>query len=125
MERDASVRAGGRSGQAGDLYLTIRVRNTTAFKRIGDDLHLDLDVNVFVAMLGGKFEVPTIEGKRLNINIPEGAQNGKKLRIKGKGMPVYGKSQQKGDMYVIINVKIPEKLNEHQKQLIRDLKDSF
>lgn len=115
----------GRSGKAGDLYLTIRVQNTTPFERIGDDLYKDVEVDLFTAMLGGKVEVVTLTGNRLNIAIPEGTQSGKKLRLKNKGMPVYGKSGQYGDLYIRIKVMIPGNLTPEQKRLVEELKDSF
>ncbi len=115
----------GRFGKAGDLYLTIRIENNTSFSRVGDDLLIDKNIDVFTAMLGGASDILTIDGKKLNIKIPEGTPSGKKLRLKGKGMPVYGKPGQYGDLLISINIKIPEKLNAEQKILTRQLRDSL
>jgi curved DNA-binding protein len=113
----------GRSGKAGDLYITVRVQPNPVFKRTGDDLHIDVPVDVFTLMLGGKVPVMTLSGE-VNITVPEGTQNGKKLRLKGKGMPAYnGKGS--GDLYIKIESKLPETLTTEQKELIKKLQDSF
>jgi len=113
----------GRSGQSGNLYLTIRVQHHPVYKRKGDDLYMDVPIDLFTALLGGKQEIYTLSGK-VNISIPEGTQNGKQLRLRGKGMPVYGRRSQ-GDLYVKLEVKLPDKLNAEQKELIRQVKNSF
>lgn len=113
----------GRGGQAGNLYLTIKVQPGTVYERKGDDLYMEAPVDLFTALLGGKQEIYTLSGK-VNINIPEGTQNGKQLRLKGKGMPLYGKHGH-GDLYVKLQVKLPERLNDKQKALLKELKDSF
>ncbi|MGB3467449.1 MAG: DnaJ C-terminal domain-containing protein [Cyclobacteriaceae bacterium] len=113
----------GASGKAGDLYLTVRVADHTVFNRIGDDLHMEVPVDLFDALLGNKQGVVTMSG-RVNISIPEGAQNGKQLRLKGKGMPVYGKETY-GDLYVKLNVQLPQKLDERQRELVKELRDSI
>jgi curved DNA-binding protein len=110
------------SGRAGNLYLTIRVADHPVFKRKGDDLYMDVPVDVFTAMLGGKQEITTLSG-RVHVTIAEGTQNGKTLRLPGKGMPVYGKSGQFGDLYVKIDVVLPTHLTTEQKDLVRKLKE--
>jgi curved DNA-binding protein len=113
-----------RSGKAGDLHLNIKVQPTNLYERKGDDLHMETPVDVFTAMLGGKQEVSTLSGK-INITLKEGTQNGKVVRLKGKGMPVYGKSDHYGDLYVKLLVKLPEHLSASQKELIQKLKSSL
>ena len=113
----------GRGGKAGDLFITVNVSPHPVYERKGDDLYMEAPVDLFTALLGGKQEINTLSGK-VNITIPEGTQNGKQLRLKGKGMPVYGK-QAHGDLYVKLQVKLPEKLTDEQKELIKRLKDSF
>lgn len=113
----------GRSGKAGNLYITIKVQPNPMYERKGDDLYMQVPIDLFTALLGGKQEIYTLSGK-INIRIPEVMQNGKQVRLKGKGMPVYGKSSY-GDLYVKLQVKLPEKLSSEQKKLIEKLKNSF
>jgi curved DNA-binding protein len=112
------------SGRAGDLHLTIVVQPDSTYERKGDDLHMEAPLNLFTALLGGKQEVSTLSGK-INISLKEGTQNGKIVRLKGKGMPVYGKPDQHGDLYIKLLVSIPEHLTAHQKQLIQKLKQEI
>jgi curved DNA-binding protein len=112
------------SGKAGDLHLNIKVLPNEKYERKGDDIYTEAPVDLFTALLGGKQEVTSLSGK-INITLKEGTQNGKVVRLKGKGMPVYGKSGQHGDLYVKLLVKLPEHLSPHQKDLIQKLKLSF
>lgn len=112
------------SGKAGDLHLHVRVANHHLFERRGDDLHLEMPVDLFTALLGGKLQVPTLSGN-INITLKEATQNGKIVRVKGRGMPVYGKAGQYGDLYAKLHIKIPEHLTAHQKHLIQKLKTDF
>jgi curved DNA-binding protein len=114
----------GASGKAGDLHLNIKVLPHRQYERKGDDLHMEAPIDIFTALLGGKQEVASLSGK-INISLKEGTQNGKVVRLKGKGMPVYGKSGQHGDLYVKLIVKLPEHLSTHQRQLIQKLKSDF
>lgn len=116
--------AKGTSGRAGNLYLTIRVKEHSDLKRKGDDLSMLVPVDLFTLLLGGKQEIVTLSGK-LQVTMPEGTQNGKTLRLAGKGMPVYGKAGQFGDLYIRINVVLPKKLTDEQKDLVRKLKESL
>lgn len=111
-------------GPAGDLYITLQVAAHAVYKRDGDLLNETISVDMFTAVLGGDKEVPTMSGK-IKIKIPAGTQNGKTLRIKGKGMPVYNKAGQFGDLLLHINVNIPENLTDEQKELFGKLKETF
>ena len=113
----------GRSGKAGDLFITVHIQPNPIFKRTGNDLHIDVPVDVFTLMAGGKVPVTTLSGE-VTITIPEGSQNGKKLRLKGKGMPVYNE-QGVGDLYIKVEAKLPDSFTEEQKELIKKLQDSF
>jgi len=113
----------GASGKPGNLYLTVKVQPNQVYKRKGDDLYMDVPLDLFTALLGGKKEILTLSGK-LKISIPEGTQNGKQLRLKGKGMPVYAGSGH-GDLYVKLNLRLPEHLTPGQKELVRKLKESY
>lgn len=112
------------SGKAGDLHLSIHVLPHPRYERKGDDLHMEAPVDLFTALLGGKQEVATLSGK-INISLKEGTQNGKVVRLQGKGMPLYGKTGQHGDLYVKLMVQLPEQLTPHQRQLIQKLKSDF
>lgn len=113
-----------RNGKAGDLHLTIRIRPHANYERKGDDLHMEAPLDLFTALLGGKQEVATLSGK-INITLKEGTQNGKIVRLKGKGMPVYNKTGEYGDLYVRLVVRLPEHLTPHQKQLIQKVRQDF
>lgn len=114
----------GSSGKAGDLYLTIRVQPGQEYERKGNDLYMNAPVDVFKALLGGKQEITTLSGK-INITLPEGTQNEKVVRLKGKGMPVYGEPDQHGDLYVKLIIHLPAHLTDEQKELIRKLQATF
>ncbi|MEX2593479.1 MAG: J domain-containing protein, partial [Anditalea sp.] len=114
--------AKGRNGRPGDLYLSVNVLPDPNYERKGNDLYIEQPLDVFTALLGGKQEVNTLSGK-LNIKINECTQNGKKVRLKGKGMPVYNKPGQFGDLYVKLLIKIPESLSSDQKEILKKLKN--
>ena len=108
----------------GDLYVKIKVLNHTKFERKENDLYTSQKIDLFTAVLGGKIIKETIDGK-LTLPIPQGTQNGKTFRLKNKGMPVYESKNQFGDLYVKIDVQIPDRLSEKQKKLFEELKTLF
>lgn len=114
----------GKNGQAGDLYITVNVLPHRLYTREGDDIHQKVNIDLFTAVLGGEKEIQTLSGT-LKIKIPPGTQNGKTLRLKGKGMPVYDKTGKFGDLLLSIVVDIPEKLTDEQKDLFLKLQSSF
>lgn len=116
--------AGSKGGARGDLYLRIRVLPHGQYERDGDHIKQVVPVDIFTATLGGDREINTLAGK-IRIKIPEGSQPGKMLRLKGKGMPVYNVPGQFGDLLLEIQVLVPEKLTEEQKELFRQLQASF
>lgn len=111
--------AGLRGGSAGDLYIFLSVRPHEFFQRDGADLFCKVPVSMIVASLGGDIEVPTIDGKKARVSIPEGAQTGKQFRLKSKGMPVL-RSNQMGDMYIQVTVETPVNLSRKQRDLLKD-----
>jgi curved DNA-binding protein len=115
---------GSQPSNNGDLLIKIKVLPHPVFERVGNDLKMTHQISLFDAVLGGKTVVETLNGK-IKIDIPEGTQNNKILRIKGKGMPVYGKTGEYGDLLIQLQVVIPEKLSPAQKNLFRQLKDSM
>ena len=116
--------AGLRGGPSGDLYIFLSMRPHEFFKRDGADLYCEVPISMATASLGGEIEVPTIDGRKARVSIPEGAQNDKQFRLKGKGMPVL-RSVQHGDMYIQVSVETPVNLTRRQKDLLREFdKDS-
>jgi curved DNA-binding protein len=107
-------------GPAGDLYLTFVILNDTNFNRIGNDLHTTIDLPLYTAVLGGEWVLDTLGGK-VKLKVAPETQNGTKIRLKGKGFPVYKKEEEFGDLYVTYNIKIPTGLTEEQKELFRQL----
>lgn len=112
--------AGVGGGAAGDLYLNITVRPHPLFERQGDDLTTNIPVPLTVAVLGGEAQVPTPKGTKLALKIPAETQNGKVFRLAGQGMPHLGKGT-KGDLMAKVNVILPTKLTEKEKDLFRQL----
>ncbi len=111
----------GRGGRAGDLYLTVRVADHPVFERKGDDLYVDLPVDMYTALLGGKVQVRTLDGM-VNMKVPEGVRNGQLLRLRGKGMPHYGK-QGHGDLFARVKIVLPEHLTPEQKDLLKKMRE--
>jgi curved DNA-binding protein len=107
-------------GPAGDLYITFVITNNTAFTRTGNDLQLTVPLDLYTAMLGGELTVDTIDGK-VKLTVKPETQNGTKIRLKGKGFPVYKKENESGDLYVTYTVKLPVNLTEKQKELFGEL----
>ncbi len=112
------------SGKTGDLYLTVHVNHDEKIKVKGNDLHTDQNIDMFTALLGGKIEGNFLSGN-ISISIKEGTQNGKVVRLKGKGMPVYNKPGEFGDLYIRLHVVLPEHLTETQKDLVKKLQKTF
>jgi molecular chaperone DnaJ len=111
--------AGLRGGPFGDLYIFVSVGSHELFERDGPDLYCDLHVPMATAALGGKAEVPTIRGGRVEIKVPEGAQTGQKFRLRGEGMTQL-RRKGRGDMFVELKVETPSNLTARQKELLRE-----
>ena len=111
--------AGANGGPNGDLYIFLSLSAHAIFQRDGQDLHCRVPVSFVTAALGGSIEVPTLDGGRSKVTIPEGTQPGRQFRLKAKGMPVL-RSAEKGDLYVEIAVETPVKLCKRQKELLRE-----
>jgi len=107
-------RPGAGKGSAGDLYLVISVLNNPRFERKGDDLYTEVDVPLLDAVLGGEVTVQMLEG-RVALRIPGLTQNGRQIRLSGKGMPVLGSGSQRGDLYVKVRAQLPEQLTEEER----------
>jgi len=111
--------AGMRGGPAGDLYIFISIKPHEFFQRDGSDLFCRVPIAMTTAALGGEIEVPTIDGKKARVTIPDGSQSGKQFRLRGKGMPVL-RSKQHGDLYIQATVETPVNLSKRQKDLLQE-----
>ncbi len=107
----------------GDLYITFQIAPDPDFKREGDDLFTDVDIDLYTAVLGGTVNVRTINGM-VKLKVNPGTQNDTKVRLRGKGFPVYKKEGTFGDLIVTYHVDIPTALSEKQKELFTQLKNS-
>ena len=114
--------AGTKSGGNGDLYLFISIQNHSLFKRSEENLFFELPITFTDAALGTNIEVPCIDGSKVKVKIPEGAQYGKQLRLKDKGMPILRRSSY-GDLYIRIIPEIPVSLNKRQRELLQEFKE--
>jgi molecular chaperone DnaJ len=111
--------AGLRGGPTGDLYIFIEVADHPIFQRDGSNLFCRVPVSMAEAALGGDIEVPTIDGGRSRVKVPEGSQSGKQMRLRGKGMPAL-RGGAWGDMFIEIAVETPVNLTSRQKELLRE-----
>jgi molecular chaperone DnaJ len=111
--------AGVRGGPPGDLYIFLSIGGHPFFQREGADLHCRVPISMIAASLGGDFEVPTIDGGKTKVKVPEGTQSGRRFRLQGKGMPVL-RARQSGDMYVQVVVETPQKLTKKQRELLAE-----
>jgi molecular chaperone DnaJ len=129
IETDSRIRlagegeAGARGGRNGDLYIFVTVRPHPFFERRGNDLYCKVPVKMTVAALGGETDVPVIDGGKARVTIPAGTQNGEMLRLRGKGMTVLRSGGRRGDMYVEIQVEVPQKLSRRQRELLEQFEN--
>lgn len=110
---------GARGGPKGDLYVFLSVKPHEIFERQGRDLLIHMPVPMTTAALGGKIEVPIIDGGKVEVTIPDGAQTGKRIKLRLHGMTQL-KSSLRGDMYIELFVETPRKLNARQKELLQE-----
>jgi molecular chaperone DnaJ len=111
--------AGLRGGPAGDLYVRVRVESDDLFERRGDDIVLEVPLTIVEAALGTSVKVPTPGGGRVSLKVPAGSQDGRTLRVKGKGAPKLKGGH--GDLHVRLRVQVPGKLTKEQRQLFEKL----
>lgn len=114
---------GRNGGPNGDLYITFVIQEDPKFKRVGNDLYTNADLSLYTAVLGGEETVDTFTGK-VKLKVAAGTQNGTKVRLKGKGFPVYKKDGHFGDLIITYTVKIPTNLNAEQRELFEKLAKS-
>ena len=121
MLRVAGKGTSGLSGAPnGDLYLTVKIAPHPEFRRKGNDLHRDIPVQLYTAVLGGKAQVTTLKGN-VKVNIPRGTPNGSVLRLQGLGMPIYARKNEFGNLLVKVDIVLPEQLSEEEINLFTKL----
>lgn len=126
VEDGQTIKLGGQGapgingGPAGDLYITFVIPEDPVFKRLGNDLYVDVPLNLYTAVLGGEQVIDTLNGK-VKLKVKPETQNGTKVRLKGKGFPVYKQEGQFGDLIVTWSVEVPTHLTEKQKELFQEL----
>lgn len=108
-----------RGGPSGDLYIFLSVKPHEFFQRDGSDLYCKVPISMTTAALGGQFEVSTLDGTQTRVKVPDGTQNAKQFRLKGKGMPVL-RQQAVGDLYIQIDIETPQNLSKRQRELLEE-----
>ena len=108
-------------GPNGDLFIMFSIRNNSPFKRVGNDLYFTQDLDLYTAVLGGEITVSDFDQTKLKLKVAAGTQNGAKVRLKGKGFPVYKKDGQFGDLYITYSIAIPTQLTDQEKVLFTEL----
>lgn len=111
--------AGMRGGPTGDLYIFIEVNAHALFEREGSNLFCRVPVSIATAALGGEIEVPTIDGGRSRVKVPEGSQSGRQMRLRAKGMPAL-RGAGVGDMFIELSVETPVKLTARQREILKE-----
>ena len=111
---------GTHGGPTGDLYVVVRVQDHPFFKREGNNLFCEVPISITQAALGTTLEVPTLDGGKTRVNVPEGTQSGASFRVRSQGVPNLG-SRGKGDLHVAVRVVVPTKLNGDQRRLLEQL----
>ena len=113
---------GQRGGPSGDLYIFLNIRDHDLFEREAQHLFISMPISMTTAALGGEIEVPSIDGARVRVKIPAGAQSGQQLRLRGKGMSIYRRTE-RGDLYVRVEVETPTNLTKRQRELLAEFED--
>lgn len=112
--------AGANGGPAGDLFISFSITQHPVFKRSGNDLFATIPIDLYTAILGGETTIETLTGK-IKLKVQPETQNGTKIRLKGKGFPLYKKEGETGDLFITYEVKLPVHLTEEQKALFTTL----
>jgi curved DNA-binding protein len=113
--------AGAGGAPAGNLYLVVKVLPDSRFERQEDDLYTTVEVDLYSALLGGKVDVPTLDGS-VSLTIPAETANGTRFRLRSQGMPRLGKSNERGNLYVTVSVSLPTDLSAEERELFKQLR---
>lgn len=111
---------GQRGGQKGDVYITVRIRNHSIFKRKGDKVYCDIPITFTQATLGAELEIPMVDGSKEKYRIPEGTQDGTNFTIRSKGFKAVNGSYQ-GDFVFTVKVQVPKRLTKEQREILEQL----
>jgi curved DNA-binding protein len=126
IENGQTIKIAGHGGQGmnggpnGDLYITFLIANHPHFRRLGNDLYTTADLDLYASVLGGEITIDTLDGK-VKLKVKPETQNGSKIKLKGKGFPVYKSKGQYGDLYITYIIRIPTNLTEKEKELFYEL----
>jgi curved DNA-binding protein len=129
IENGQTIKIAGHGGQGinggpdGDLYITFSISNHSKFKRLENDLYTKIEIDIYTAVLGGEITTETLNGK-VKLKVKPETQNGTRIKLKGKGFPVYKSDGQFGDLYITYTIKIPSNLTDKQKALFTELSKS-
>jgi curved DNA-binding protein len=129
IENGQTIKIAGHGGKGinggpdGDLYITFSISNHPGIKRLRNDLFTNVDLELYLAVLGGEKTIDTLDGK-VKLKIKPETQNGSKVKLKNKGFPVYKNEGQFGDLFITFQIKIPTNLTEKQKALFKQLSES-
>jgi curved DNA-binding protein len=129
IENDQTIKIAGHGGKGrnggpnGDLYITFKIAGHQKFRRAGNNLHSTVDLDLYTAVLGGEITVDTLNGK-VKLKVKPETQNGSKIKLKGKGFPVYKSKGEYGDLYITYMVKVPTDLTDRQRELFTELSKS-
>lgn len=129
VENGQTIKIAGHGGQGvnggpnGDLYITFSIAEDPRFKRQGNDLYSTVKLDLFTAVLGGEITTETLNGK-VKVKVKPETQNGTKIKLKGKGFPVYKKDGESGDLYITYDIQIPTNLTEKQTELFKQLAET-
>ncbi|MDD7914125.1 hypothetical protein H9I45_00760 [Polaribacter haliotis] len=111
---------GFKGGNRGDLHIILKVEPDNRFERKNDNLLYTTSIGLYTAILGGKIEIPTLTGI-VKITVPKESETGKTLKLKGKGMPIYGKALQYGDLLVKLTINLPKNITKEEEDLFKKL----
>ena len=129
IENDQTIKIAGHGGKGrnggpnGDLYITFKIAGHPKFRRDGNNLHTTIGLDLYTAVLGGEITVDTLNGK-VKLKVKPETQNGSKIKLKGKGFPVYKRKGEYGDLYITYMVLIPVNLTDRQRELFTELSKS-
>ncbi len=109
-------------GPKGDLFLVVNVLPHPRYERTGTDLKFRAPIDMYTLVLGGDVRVPLLSGKTLTLTIPANTPNGKTFRMRGQGMPKLGRSNERGDLFVVAEAQLPTDLSSREKELMEELR---
>jgi curved DNA-binding protein len=115
--------AGAAGGPAGDLYLRVNVMPDPRFERRENDLYTTVTTDLYTLVLGGEVQVPTLSGQVV-LTVPAGTQNGRTFRLRGKGMPDLRQPERHGDLYAQMEVRLPTRLSDRERELFEELRQA-